>query len=172
MIRNLLMGLSIIFLLLSSVKAQSEKGVASWYSPTLAGAKTASGEIYTPNKLTAAHRTLPFNTYVQVTNLQNNKSVVVRINDRGPFIKGRIIDLSQSAADDIGIIRQGTAQVKIAPSLEETLDQTSYQNLAANDNLTTQKQKLFPDSLILVTLVTELSRQFYYFGWQNYTTNP
>jgi len=86
-------------------------GVASYYGPKFHGKKTASGEVFDMYKLTAAHRTLPFGTRVRVTNLENSKSVVVRINDRGPFIKGRIIDLSFEAARRIGIT--GLAKVKL-----------------------------------------------------------
>jgi len=90
-----------------------EQGIASWYGPNFDGKKTANGEIYDMYKLTAAHRTLPFNSFVKVVNKTNNKSVVVRINDRGPYEKNRIIDLSKSAAEKIGLIKNGTAPVKL-----------------------------------------------------------
>ncbi len=90
-----------------------QKGEASWYGPGFNGKKTASGEIFDMNKLTAAHRKLPFGTKVRVTNLNNNKSVIVRINDRGPYKKGRIIDLSRKAAVQIGLAKSGIAPVKI-----------------------------------------------------------
>lgn len=86
-------------------------GIASWYGGKFHGRKTASGETYNQNALTAAHRTLPFGTRVRVTGA-NGKSVVVRINDRGPFIRGRIIDLSRAAANSLGI--NGLGRVKIA----------------------------------------------------------
>ena len=89
------------------------EGVASWYGPGFHGRRTANGEIYNMNIMTAAHKTLPFDTIVRVTNLDNGLSVVVRINDRGPFVKGRIIDLSRSAAEEIGMIGPGTAQVQL-----------------------------------------------------------
>ena len=85
-------------------------GHASWYALT---SQTASGERMNPNELTAAHRSLPFGTRVLVENLRNGRSVVVRINDRGPFIGGRVIDLSQAAAAHIGMIGSGTAKVRI-----------------------------------------------------------
>ena len=88
-------------------------GVASFYGPKFHGRKTASGEIYNMFALTAAHPTLPFGTIVKVTNLKNKKSVIVRINDRGPFKKNRIIDLSYEAAKRLGFINEGTALVKI-----------------------------------------------------------
>ncbi len=88
-------------------------GIASWYGPGFHGKRTASGEIYNMYKLTAAHKTLPLGTYVRVINLENGKEVVVKVNDRGPFVPGRIIDLSYAAARKIGMLRKGTAKVKI-----------------------------------------------------------
>ena len=91
----------------------SETGVASWYGFPYHGRRTASGEIYDMERLTAAHRSLPFETWVEVTNLENGKRVGVRITDRGPFARGRIIDLSQAAARDIGMLGPGTARVRL-----------------------------------------------------------
>ena len=93
--------------------AAAERGIASWYGGKFHGRLTANGEIFDTNKLTAAHRTLPFDTRVKVTNLNTGKSVVVRINDRGPFLHGRIIDLSQAAAMKIGMLESGTAPVTV-----------------------------------------------------------
>lgn len=90
-----------------------EIGVASYYAKSLHGHSTASGERYNMHAFTAAHRKLPFGTVVMVTNLKNNKSVKVKINDRGPFVKGRIIDLSTAAAKKIGLLTEGVAKVKI-----------------------------------------------------------
>ena len=90
-----------------------EYGIASWYGPDFHGKLTADGERYNQNALTAAHRTLPFNTYVRVVDLNNGRSVVVRINDRGPYAKGRIIDLSKRAARILHMIGPGTARVKL-----------------------------------------------------------
>jgi len=90
-----------------------QRGTAAWYGAKFHGRKTSSGERFDMNKLTAAHRTLPFNTAVKVTNLNNKASVVVRINDRGPYAKNRIIDLSRAAAHKIGLDRSGTAPVRI-----------------------------------------------------------
>lgn len=84
-------------------------GKASWY--TLDGNRTASGQIMNSSLMTAAHKTLPFGTNIKVTNQKNGKSVVVRINDRGPFIKGRILDLSKASAKHIGMVRSGTGRV-------------------------------------------------------------
>ncbi len=90
-----------------------QRGKASWYGPGFAGRKTANGERFNPNQLTAAHRKLPFNTTVRVTNLENDKSVIVRINDRGPYAGRRIIDLSKAAAKKIDLIGKGVAMVQI-----------------------------------------------------------
>lgn len=91
----------------------TETGVASWYGFPYDGRRAASGEVYDMEQLTAAHRSLPFQTWVEVTNLSNGKQVDVRINDRGPFAKGRILDLSQAAARDIDMLRAGTARVRL-----------------------------------------------------------
>jgi rare lipoprotein A len=88
-----------------------QQGLASFYGQEFHGRKTASGEIFDMQALTAAHRTLPFGTMVKVTNLKNNLSVTVKINDRGPFVEGRLIDLSQAAAKKIGI--EGVEQVRL-----------------------------------------------------------
>ncbi len=88
-------------------------GVASYYADEFNGRTTANGETFDMNSLTAAHRTLPFNTILRVTNLENGKSVVVRVNDRGPFKDDRVIDLSLAAAKSIGLIANGTARVSL-----------------------------------------------------------
>lgn len=91
----------------------SETGEASYYAQAHHGKRTASGERFNQNALTAAHRTLPFGTQVRVTNLNNERSVVVRINDRGPFVRGRIIDVSRAAAERLGMLRAGVVPVRI-----------------------------------------------------------
>ena len=98
---------------LPHAKGFKQRGIASWYGRDFHGKKTANGEIYNMYAITAAHKTLPFGTYVEVHNLQNNKKVTVRINDRGPFIRGRIIDLTYTTAKQIGIVGPGTARVEI-----------------------------------------------------------
>ncbi|MBV4451223.1 MULTISPECIES: septal ring lytic transglycosylase RlpA family protein [Pseudomonas] len=90
-----------------------ETGTASYYGARHHGKRTASGEPFNQNGLTAAHRRLPFGTQVKVTNLNNDKSVVVRINDRGPHTRGRLIDLSRKAAEQLGMIGSGTARVRV-----------------------------------------------------------
>ncbi len=96
-----------------SVSGSQLEGIASYYADEFHGRTTANGETYDMNAMTAAHRTLPFNSRVRVTNRENGKSVVVRINDRGPFIGDRVIDLSLAAAKALGMIPRGTASVTI-----------------------------------------------------------
>lgn len=91
----------------------TDRGVASYYGDKFQGRKTASGETFKQNKLTAASRTIPFNTWVKIKNLKNKRTVKVRINDRGPFVKGRIIDVSKKAARKLGMIQDGITDVKI-----------------------------------------------------------
>ena len=93
--------------------ASTVLGYASWYGPGFAGRHTANGEIFNPAELTAAHRTLPFNTRVRVTLVSSGQSVIVRINDRGPFKDNRVIDLSRAAADAIGLTASGVGQVQL-----------------------------------------------------------
>lgn len=97
----------------NTVRKFSQTGVASWYGRQFHGRPTASGETYDMNALTAAHRTLPLNCYIRVTNNNNGKSVVVKVNDRGPFHGNRVVDLSYGAAKQLGITNQGTAKVSI-----------------------------------------------------------
>lgn len=94
-------------------RSEIGSGMASYYGSEFAGSRTASGERFDPGAMTAAHRTLAFHSRVVVTNLSNGKEVVVRINDRGPWGKGRIIDISHAAAKEIGMHRSGTAKVKL-----------------------------------------------------------
>jgi rare lipoprotein A len=99
--------------ILASAEGFRERGQASWYGEPFHGRKTASGEVYDMNKISAAHKTLPLHTWVEVRNLENNKVMNVRINDRGPFVRGRIIDLSRSAAQQLGVYNAGLARVHI-----------------------------------------------------------
>lgn len=105
-------------------------GTASWYGPDFHGKSTSSGEAYDMYALTAAHKTLPMNTVVRVTNTETNAQTVVRINDRGPFVENRIIDLSYTAAEQVGVSKHGTAQVKLEvlgfePTSARTIDMQS-----------------------------------------------
>lgn len=90
-----------------------QTGLASWYGSEFAGRRTANGEIFDPDKVTAAHRSLPFNTLVRVTNLENGRSAVVRINDRGPFKRGRVIDVSRAGAHRLGFLYKGLVKVRL-----------------------------------------------------------
>lgn len=108
--RIFLTALMMLFLVVNAI---AQTGYASYYADKFNGRKTASGQIFSNSKLTAAHKTLKFGTKVKVTNLKNSKSVIVTINDRGPFVKGRIIDLSKAAAKKIGMLQSGTAKVTV-----------------------------------------------------------
>jgi rare lipoprotein A len=110
MFRGLCAAVAVLFLVVTPASALTT-GWASYYK---SGHRTANGERFNPSGLTAAHRSLPFGTKVKVTNLKTGKSVIVRINDRGPFVKGRVIDLSLGAAKLIGLTRSGVAKVSFA----------------------------------------------------------
>lgn len=103
----------VCLLVVAPLAAQVQTGKASFYADKFEGVSTASGEKYRHNKLTGAHKTLPFGTKVRVTNLENEQSVEVTINDRGPYVEDRIIDLSKSAAEQLGFINKGLAEVKL-----------------------------------------------------------
>jgi rare lipoprotein A len=103
----------VVYRVMDDPTGYKEKGVASWYGKKFHGQLTSNGEVYDMYEMTAAHKTLPIPSYVRVTNTQNNKSVVVRVNDRGPFAKGRIIDLSYAAADRLDYTQAGTAPVEV-----------------------------------------------------------
>jgi rare lipoprotein A len=117
--KYLLLGILAIFLFACHRKSipegnlRTETGYASYYSDKMNGHQTANGDIFNNSIFTAAHKKLPFGTKVKVTNLSNGKSVVVRINDRGPFVAGRIIDLTKAAAASIGMVSAGIAKVTI-----------------------------------------------------------
>jgi len=101
------------YYVLDSSEGFRERGIASWYGRDFHGRTTSSGEIYDMYLMTAAHKSLPLPTWVEVTNLSNGKRIIVKVNDRGPFIDGRIIDLSQRAADELDMIAAGTARVQV-----------------------------------------------------------
>jgi len=114
--RTLFIFLFVSFNLLyceSSAAQHVETGLASFYSDSLQGKMTASGEAYDKMKMTAAHRSLAFKTKIKVTNLENKKTVIVVINDRGPFVEGRILDLSRAAAKKLGFIDKGVVKIKM-----------------------------------------------------------
>jgi rare lipoprotein A len=101
---------------------ETETGIASWYGVPFNGRRSANGEVFDMEKLTAAHRTFPFDTWVEVTNLENKKHIDVRITDRGPFVNGRIIDLSLAAAREIDMVAAGIVKVRIKVIPKPTLD--------------------------------------------------
>jgi len=145
-----------------------QRGLASWYGPGFHGKTTSSQEIFNMHDMTAAHRSLAFGTYVIVTNLNNGKSVTVRINDRGPFIKGRIIDLSYAAAKVIGIIGPGVASVKLEP-LPGVPVETSTQKFSVqvgafilNKNAIHLKKKLQKNYKGVYISIFKTSHQTYY----------
>jgi len=103
-----IVGMAVLFSLFGPYH---ETGIASWYGPGFDGNLTANGEIYDMNGISAAHKTLPFGTVVRVVDLETGRSIAVRINDRGPFVEGRIIDLSKGAAEKLGMIERGIISV-------------------------------------------------------------
>ncbi|NNE62584.1 MAG: septal ring lytic transglycosylase RlpA family protein [Gammaproteobacteria bacterium] len=102
------------YYVLDSAHGFVERGTASWYGTKFHGRRTSSGEVYNMHGMTAAHKTLPLPTYVRVENMENGKSVIVKVNDRGPFVGTRIIDLSYAAAQKLGVVGPGTAEVEIS----------------------------------------------------------
>lgn len=104
---------AVLYLSVASWAQDAEYGLASYYADKFAGKSTASGELYDPAKMTAAHKTHPFGTILRVTRLDNGKSVEVRVNDRGPYVAGRVVDVSRAAAEQLGMIRDGMTRVKV-----------------------------------------------------------
>jgi len=107
------LALGLFLLLPPAFALEAETGEASWYGPGFHGRRTANGEVFDKDALTAAHRTLPFGTLVRVLNLDNGREALLRINDRGPFARGRILDVSEAGARVLGMIESGTARVRI-----------------------------------------------------------
>ena len=125
------------YYVLNSGKGFVERGIASWYGTKFHGKRTSSGETYDMYVMTAAHKTLPLPTYVEVSNLENKKSIIVRVNDRGPFHENRIIDLSYAAASKLGILADGTGLVEV-----RAIDASMY----ASDNKKPQLRKVALDN--------------------------
>lgn len=140
--RPTLLALAVVLLAAPSLAGRDERvvyretGEASWYGPGFHGRPTASGEAFDPSALTAAHRALPLGSEVAVTNLENGRTVVVAINDRGPFVDGRDLDLSQAAAKRLGMVESGVAVVRI----EATRSQIEQAVGAAGDAATVEQQ--------------------------------
>jgi rare lipoprotein A len=118
----------------AAAQGLESEGRASWYGAEFAGRRTANGEIYDPSQLTAAHKTLPFGTFVRVTNPNSGASVVVRINDRGPFKPGRVIDVSRAAAEQLGMIGPGTLVVRLELVSEQMQSPAAGNVLLAADS--------------------------------------
>jgi rare lipoprotein A len=143
------------YYVLSSSVGYWERGVASWYGPGFHQVRTSTGESYDMYGMTAAHRTLPLPAYVRVTNLQNGRSAVVRVNDRGPFVGNRIIDLSYTAAAKLGMLRNGTAMVEIravdpsasTPPVADTPDGSSGASAASVNTALFVQAGAFSDPL-------------------------
>lgn len=139
--KKILLTVNLLFFLAVYALAQHQTGKASFYADKFEGHVTASGEKYKHSKLTAAHKTLPFGTKVKVTNLSNNKSVEVVINDRGPYADGRIIDLSKSAAEKLGFINQGLAEVQL--DILDAGDGKSGMEIKAIDRVSVDEREFY-----------------------------
>ncbi len=135
------------YYVLQSAAGYKDKGIASWYGPNFHGKRASSGETYNMNAMTAAHKTLPLPTYVRVSNLENGRSIIVKVNDRGPFHDNRIIDLSKAAATQLDVVRTGTALVQVevvsssAPS--NTVDLSNVSKSKATIDLVSQQSQNF-----------------------------
>ena len=170
------------YYVMDSSRGYVEKGIASWYGTKFHGRRTSSGETYDMYAMTAAHKTLPLPTYVRVTNLNNNKSVILKVNDRGPFHENRIIDLSYTAAIKLDIIKKGTGLVEVraiesGSSLdnilsEENVQETSTKSISfyiqvgtfsklENAEILKRKLSSFGDNLIKISSVTISGKMFY-----------
>lgn len=138
---KLLVAILLIVLAASCGSTVKETGKASYYHDKFEGRKTASGELFNQSKTTAAHKTLPFGTNVTVKNIANGKTVKVRINDRGPFVAGRIIDLSKSAAQEIDLVQSGVAKVQIQYKRKgkKNAEQVAAADIPTNDSSTNQE---------------------------------
>ncbi len=157
------------YVVLASADNHKERGVASWYGTKFHGRRTSSGETYDMMKMTAAHKTLPLPVYAKVTNLENGKQVIVKINDRGPFAKGRIIDLSYAAAHKLGMTQKGTARVEVetitfsrsgAPVKENSGDKKRYVQVGAYSVYNTAQKlaKVLDREIRLPVKITSIKR--------------
>jgi rare lipoprotein A len=147
-----------------------QKGRASWYGKKFHGAKTANGEIYDMHQMTAAHPTLPLPSYAKVTNLANGKSVIVRVNDRGPFLRGRIIDLSYAAAFQLDYIKQGSAEVlveKMTPDVIAQYHAEKNGTVVAKNGVQVERVALHNTSGLVPSHRTSLYLQIGAFGNKN-----
>lgn len=141
-------------------KGYTERGLASWYGPGFHGRRTANGEVYDMNAMTAAHKKLPFGTVVEVRNRDNGRTTRVRINDRGPFVRGRIIDLSKASAKQIEMIGTGTARVEIRV-VAVSSSAPRYATVASGDVRYVVQAGAFRDPALARELKRRLERDFY-----------
>jgi len=157
-----LKALITLFLLSTFSLFAESVGDASWYGKKFQGKPTASGELFDMYAYTAAHRTLPFGTILKVTNLSNNKSVIVRVNDRGPFKRNRIVDLSYQAAKEIGMVIDGTAEVSIVEiktNVSTPKQSTSKKSLNTNPYLTDEEYELMQNYTTKVEAPTDMNNK-------------
>jgi rare lipoprotein A len=140
----------------------SRTEVASWYGPGFAGRRTSSGETYNPEGLTAASKTLPLGSHVRVTNPDTGRSVVVRINDRGPFVRGRSLDLSHGAAKQIGLTGKGVGRVQVSPTATSTPTLSSDTSTYAESSVTATSRHVSYFSYPRRTYVAARRRHYHY----------
>jgi rare lipoprotein A len=135
-------------------KNKVQEGVASWYGPGFHGKVTASGEVYDMHALTAAHRTLPLGALIEVRNLDNGRTLVARVNDRGPHVRGRILDLSKGAAEILGLDRTGTARVRVTvvkqPDLSYWIQVGSFRQEKNARALRNALERQYPSAVVRV----------------------
>lgn len=146
----------ILFLVVSfSANAQKQRGEASFYDQKFEGKTTASEEIFSQNSNTAAHKTLPFNSMVKVTNLKNGKASIIRINDRGPFIRGRIIDVTSKTAKELGFFEEGTTTVEIELLSEAATTKLTTEEIKEQQTETKPKQEKDPSTTVREEIAKE-----------------
>ena len=150
----------------------SRTQVASWYGPGFAGRRTSSGEIYNPEGLTAASKTLPLGSHVRVMNPDTGKSVVVRINDRGPFVRGRSLDLSHGAAKQIGLTGKGVGRVQVTPTATSTPSMSSALSTYAESSVTTTSRHVSYVSYTPRPAATVRRRSYRYSSSRRMVSNP
>ena len=150
----------------------SRTEVASWYGPGFAGRRTSSGETYNPESLTAASKTLPLGSHVRVTNPDTGRSVVVRINDRGPFVRGRSLDLSHGAAKQIGLTGKGVGRVQVSPTATSTPALSSDTSTYAESSVTTTSHHVSYVSYSRPTHVAARRRHYRYASSHRSVSNP
>jgi rare lipoprotein A len=134
---------------MQSAKGFTQNGIASWYGSKFHGQRTSDGEVYDMHKMTAAHKTLPLPSYVEVTNHNNGRKIIVRVNDRGPFHKGRIIDLSYAAAAKLGVTKTGTAPVTIRVVTPDTINDNGAAKATAAATATIKPHEATRDASLI-----------------------